>query len=283
MRRPTTYGPQGRSPAAVDLRGTAPDNAQPVARDVPAARTLLRGLRLLELIAAGCDGSVTQLAAAAELDKGTTSRLLSTLREAGYLRRDRVDRRYRLSGKVLRLASAYSDQLDLRGVARPHLALLRDAVEETVHLGVMEDDRIIYIDKLDSSRSIRMVSAIGHTEPAYTTALGRAILSRLPVVERTRLVQGFDLTLRTTRTVASPGDLLKVLEECERRGYTVDDEENQEHVTCVGAAIVDALGAPVAALSCSGPSYRMAGRIAEIGDLTRQCATAISGELGGRT
>lgn len=68
---------------------------------------------------------------------------------------------------------------------------------------------------------------------------------------------------------------------CASRGYAVDDEENQEYVTCGGAAIVDPLGAPVAAVSCSGPSYRVAARVAGIGELTQQAALAISRELNG--
>lgn len=250
-------------------------------RKVTTTRTLLRGLRLLELIADGSDGSVTQLAAAADLDKGTVSRLLTTLREAGYVRQGTARGRYELTGKVLHLASAYSNQLDLRGVAHPHLVGLGREVDETVHLGVLEGDRVVYIDKVEAQRSIRMVSSLGHTEPVCTTALGRSMLSRLPVAEREQLVRRIEPVALTSRTTTDPDKLLALLAECERRGYAVDDEENQDHVTCVGAAIVDSLGTPVAALSCSGPSYRVAVRIDEIGVLTQRTALAISRELSG--
>jgi DNA-binding IclR family transcriptional regulator len=244
-------------------------------------RTLLRGLQLLELLASGSDGSVTDLANAAGLDKGTTSRMLSTLREAGYVRQDGTTRRYRLSGKILWLAQGYADQLDLRGVAHPHLSALRDAVGETVHLGVREDDRVIYIDKVEAGRSIRLVSTIGHAEPVHTTALGRAILSQLQSTEQRRLVRSFDFSPLTSKTITDPEALLVLLAAARKRGYALDDEENHEDVTCVGAAIVDALGHAIAAVSCSGPSFRMRDRVAEIGPLCRATATEISRAIGG--
>lgn len=255
--------------------------ATPPANPAGPGRTLLRGLQLLELLASGSDGSVTDLASTAGLDKGTTSRMLSTLRTAGYVRQDAVTRRYRLSGKILWLAQGYADQLDLRGAAHPHLGALRDAVGETVHLGVREDDRVIYIDKVEAGRSIRLVSTIGHAEPVHTTALGRAILSRLPAVERRRLVRRFDHDARTPNTVTDPDSLLAVLAEAEQRGFAIDDEENQEHVTCVGAAVVDVLGHPIGAVSCSGPTFRMRDRIDEVGPLCRATAADISGAIGG--
>lgn len=248
----------------------------------PSARTLLRGLALLELIADDPDGGgVTALAKATGLDKGTTSRLLATLREAGYVRQDPNDRRYRVSSKVLRLSQSYSEQLDLRAVAHPHLLGLRDDVDETVHLGVVDGDQVTYIDKVEATRSVRLVSRIGYRAPVHSTALGRAITASLPEVARKKRLAELQLGRQTERTVVDPGVLLDVLAECAQRGYAVDDEENQDEVTCVAAAIVDVLGEPIAAISVSGPSYRVAQRVAEIGTKSKQTADAVSRVLAG--
>lgn len=248
----------------------------------PSARTLLRGLSLLELIADDPrGGGVTELARATGLDKGTTSRLLATLREAGYIRQDPGDRRYRVSSKVLRLSQSYSEQLDLRAVAHPHLLGLRDDVDETVHLGVVEGDRVTYIDKVEATRSVRLVSRVGHREPVHSTALGRAMLSALAAPERRQRLSELELTRRTERTVIGTAALLELLTESAERGYAVDDEENQHEVTCVAAAIVDVLGAPIAAISVSGPSYRMSPRVAEIGTQCKDTADAVSRVLTG--
>lgn len=245
---------------------------------LPRTGTLLRGLHLLEVLADGCDGSVTELAARTGLDKGTASRVLTTLRTAGYVRQDPGTRRYRLSGRILRLARGYANDLDLRSVAHPHLSRLRDQVDETVHLAVREDARVIYIDRLEATRSLRLASAIGHTEPMPTTALGRAILSRIPVAQRATTVR--QLTGGEPDGISAQ-QLTAELDRAARQGYAVDHEENQEQVTCVAAGIVDAVGYPIAAISCSGPSFRMTDRIEDIGALCRVTAESISRHLDG--
>ncbi|MGW6376110.1 IclR family transcriptional regulator [Rhodococcus sp. NPDC055112] len=246
------------------------------------ARTLLRGLALLECIATDTEGSsVTALSMATGLDKGTTSRLLATLREAGYIRQDPTDRLYRLTGKVLKFSETYRDQLDLRSIARPHLTRLRDLVDETVHLGVTDGEKITYIDKVESSQSIRLESRLGHQEPIYTTALGRAILSRVPAEDRRALVIEADLNTGARRSTLSRKDLLDLLDRAAELGYATEDEENRPEVTCAGSAIVDAAGRPIGAVSISGPSYRMAPRLTALGLAVRETARAVTDELAG--
>jgi IclR family acetate operon transcriptional repressor len=257
-----------------------PPSEAPDAANGPKARTLLRGLALLELLAEGHDGSVTRLARAAELDKGTASRLLATLRDARYVRQG-PDRQYHLTGKVLGLADGYARELDLRALAHPWLTEMRDSVDETIHLGVMEGEQVIYIDKLESRRSLRLVSKLGHVEPASTTALGRAMLSRLPREQRERWVASSSSDAGIP-VIQDAGAFLRLLDECEARGYAVDREENDEGVACVGAAIIDARGTPVAALSCSGPAPRILKRLRELGQLCQETAAEISAELAGQ-
>src|SRR5664280_2602065 len=99
----------------------------------------------------------------AGLDKATVTRLLRTLVEAGYVIQDETTRRYRLGGKILWLAHRVTSGLDLRSVARPHLRALRDELGETVHLGVIDDVHVVYVDKLEAENSIQLVSAVGQT------------------------------------------------------------------------------------------------------------------------
>ena len=114
-------------------------------------RTLSRGLSILETLAAADELGLgpSAIAAAVALDKATVTRLLRTLIETGYATQDPESRRYRLTGKILRLAHGVARSLDLQRVARPHLKALRDRLGETVHLGVMEDLAVYYVDKLE--------------------------------------------------------------------------------------------------------------------------------------
>jgi IclR family KDG regulon transcriptional repressor len=256
---------------------------QPDSHDPPShiTRTLLRGLKLLELVAEAPDGiGVTELAEGAALDKATTSRLLATLRETGWARQDPVDRRYRLTGKVAHLSRIHSDKLNLRALARPHLTRLRDEVNETAHLGVIEGDAVVYIDKLECSNSIRLISTIGQHMPILTTALGRAILAVLPEPERAEHVRQLVLAKRTARTIADRALLLQELAASAERGYAVDHEQNEEGVSCVGAAIREPDGSAIAAISVSGPTFRMVSKLDAIGRACCRSAAAISRELG---
>lgn len=247
------------------LATSDPDSATPESAMVP-ARTLLRGLRLLELVAAGADVTVTDLAKGAHLDKGTTSRILTSLRKAGYVRQDPDTKRYGLSGKVLWFAQAYTAPLDLRRIARPHLDQLRHRVNETVYLGLLESDHIVFVDKLETAEAVRVVSPIGTTEDVQFSPMGHAIFAALPPDQRPE----FSDAPRFRRHSA----------ELDLNGYVVDDEESAAHVTSIAAPILGPDNRPVAALSCVGPSFRMAGRIADIGVLCRDAAAAIGTELG---
>jgi DNA-binding IclR family transcriptional regulator len=243
-------------------------------------RTLVRGLNLLELIARSNDGvTLSELAAAASLDKATTLRLLVTLREVGWVRQDVSDRRYRLTGRMAHLSQIHGHNLSIQALARPHLRRLRDEVNETVHLGVIRDDAVVYIEKLESSNSIRLVSTVGQEMPVLTTALGRAILSAYGERDRAARIRALPLPKRTPQTMDKK-QLLHELVASAVRGYTIDHEENELGVTCVGAPIFDATGLPSAAISISGPTFRVASRLDLFGRACSKCAVTISGEFG---
>lgn len=244
-------------------------------------RTLLRGLTLLEMISAARDGAtVTDLAAEAELDKGTVSRLLATLRDAGWAYQSPDDRRYRLAGKALSLSHDYTNRVDLRTLALPLLADLRDAWEETVHLGIVEGDEVVYIERLEPEATVRVVSIVGQRMPLASTAMGKAFLAALPPDERQQRVLGLRLVPHTEHTVTDPAQLLAELEEIAERGYAVDREETTREVTCAGAPVTDVTGRPVATISVCGPSYRMKRRLAAIGVACATTAATISVALG---
>ena len=199
-------------------------------------RTLRRGLDVLEALARG-DGYGLGPSAVGQrvgLDKATVMRLLRTLVEAGYVTQDETTRRYRLSGKILWLAHRVTAGLDLRSVARPHLTALRDELGETVHLGVIEGLRVVYVDKLEAENSIQLVSAVGQTMPLHSTSLGKAMLAALPDEERERIYARMDFLPRTDRTICDLATFREEIRRTQRRGYSTDDRENEPFGACVG-------------------------------------------------
>jgi DNA-binding IclR family transcriptional regulator len=246
-------------------------------------RALARGLDVLEALSKADDRGlgVTAVAAAVTLDKATVVRLLQTLVAQGYVVRDPISRCYRLTAKILRLAHGLAAQLDLLSLARPHLRTLRDDVGETVHLGVMDGFRVVYMDKLESTNSFRLVSAVGQSMPLYSTALGKAILAALPEAESEGLAWQMEFVPRTERTIGTPAALVEELRKTRARGYAVDDEENEPMGTCVAAAIMGLDRRPLGAVSVSGPVFRVRDHLSVLGMKVRDTATVIGVELGG--
>ena len=246
------------------------------------ARALRRGLLVLEALAGATEPALGPSAIGRDvgLDKATVIRLLRTLVDAGYVTQDAATRRYRLTGRILALAHAANARLDLRSVARPHLTALRDALGETVHLGVMEDLRVVYVDKLEATNSIQLVSAVGQTMPLHSTALGKAMLAALPDEEREGKYARLELAPRTERTIRDLAVLREEIRQTRLRGYATDDRENEPFGACVGAAVLGADGRPVGAISVSGPHFRVHDSFERFGVRVRAVASTISRELG---
>lgn len=248
-------------------------------------RTLSRGLDVLEALASADELGLGPSAVGEKvgLDKATVTRLLRTLVETGYVAQDEVSRRYRLTGKILRLAHGITAQLDLQRVARPHLKRLCEEVGETVHLGVREGLEVFYVDKLISDNSIQLVSQVGQTMPLHTTSLGKAILAALPEAEREALYAQMEFAPRTARTIRTVERFREEVDRTRARGYAIDDRENEDFGACVAVAILDASGRPVGALSVSGPDFRIRDHFERFGQRAREAARAIARELGAET
>jgi IclR family transcriptional regulator, KDG regulon repressor len=128
---------------------------------------------------------------------------------------------------------------------------------------------------------VRMSSSIGRRAPAYCTAVGKAILAELPAAEVDVIINRSGLKTITKNTLTTPEALLAELKVIRERGFAIDDEENEVGVRCVGAAVRDYLGRPVAALSVSGPAFRVSkARVLIIAKPVMRAAAALSAELG---
>ena len=245
-------------------------------------RTLLRGLRVLEELAtAGEPLGVTEIALRTDLDKATVTRLVATLCEAGYAVQPFGDRRYQIASKILTLSGGFTLGSELRTLARPHLEALRTATDETIHLGCLEGDRLVYVDKLETTRSVRLVSAVGQTMPLHSTGVGKALLAGLTPEQRAELVPRLPLEARQPTTIRTQEALMIELDEIESRGFSIDNCENEENVVCVGAPVFSQ-GRVVAAISVSAPKFRMTDHIDAYGELCSETARAISRDADGR-
>jgi IclR family acetate operon transcriptional repressor len=239
-----------------------------------------RALRALELIAEAGELGVSELGRRLDVHKATASRLVATLAERGMVERDPVTEKYRLGFGLIRLAGAAMASMDLVRTARPVLEDLADRTRETVNLGVLSGDAVVYIDQVTGTRSIVAVSWVGRRTPLHATSNGKMLLASVDERERDRLLAS-PLDRTTPATITDPGKLRAQLGEIRARGYATTMEELEEGLNAVAAPIRRADGEVVAALSVSGPAFRMRPvDLPRVGRLTMEAATAISRRLG---
>jgi DNA-binding IclR family transcriptional regulator len=220
-----------------------------------------RGCRILNHLAKGrLTHSIHDLSQELSLPKPTVHRILSTLRNFGFVTQDEMSKEYRLGFRLVELGQIVLDQIDLRKVAKPFLTELANQVEEVVHLVILEQGKIVYLDKVEKVnelKSLRMVSRIGMRSYAHSCAVGKVLLSFLPENERAAILRQRGLPRQTKNTIVDPVQLNEHLVKVMVQGYAVDDAENEEGVRCVAAPIRDDQGRVIAAISISGPSVRM--------------------------
>jgi IclR family transcriptional regulator, acetate operon repressor len=240
-------------------------------------RAVQRALDVLDALADAPEGrTLAQLAEAADLPKSSIFRYLATLEARGYVERDGERGRFRIGR---RLGTLHSRRLDLVArTARPHLDVLRDRFSETVNLGVLDGNRIAYLQIVESPQAMRFAARQGDSDPLHSTSLGKAIASQLSREHVLRILESEGMPKLTVRTITEPGAFLAELEEIRRRGFAVDNGENEEHGGCVAVAIT---GVDVpAAISLSAPAARLSpAGIDEIAAALRETAARIADEL----
>jgi DNA-binding IclR family transcriptional regulator len=191
--------------------------------------------------------------------------------------------RYRLGLRLFELGSRAGSTIDLREHSRLYLNRILDETDETVHCCILDHGDVLYIEKMEPQRSVRMASSVGRRAPAYCTAVGKAILSELPEAEVEIIVLRQSMAPITRNTITSMAALKAELNTVRLRGYAIDDEENEEGVRCVGAAVRDCLGKPAAAISVSGPAFRVTkAKVSLIARSVVSAARGLSLELGYR-
>jgi DNA-binding IclR family transcriptional regulator len=217
-----------------------------------------RAFAILDALASAAhDASLSELAETVKLHKSTVHRLLMILEGYRVVQRDPQTGRYQLGLRLFELGSLAVGNFNVRERARAHLERLVYEVDETVHLCVLDAGEVLYIDKIEPSRSVRMASRVGRRNPAHCTAVGKAMLAWLPEKEVDNILRHHGLPRMTPNTIMTPAELKSELERVRQRGYAIDNEEVEEGVRCLGAAVLDHTGRPIAALSVSAPAFRL--------------------------
>jgi DNA-binding IclR family transcriptional regulator len=240
-------------------------------------QTLLRGLDVLELIAEG-PIKLEQLSETLGLNRSTAHRLAATLIARRYMNFTPRDG-YVLGPKLMELGFRAQQQNDLVYVARPYLEEFAAKTGDTVHFGILDGTRALYLEKIPGRRPIEISSRVGDRQPLRSTGLGKALL--LDETEA-RWIEFYNAEdSKGAKSKEKLNAWLKQMKTYAAGGYTFDLEENEDHINCVAAPVRDVTGGIVGALSCSSAvQYMDAQRLTALVADAKAIAAAISRDLG---
>lgn len=242
----------------------------------------VRLLRILEEIAKSADGvGVTELAERLDTNKSTIYRFLATLEEEQYLEQQSDTKKYHSGIRLFELASRIVNRADWTKDIRPFLVDLKDRVNETVHLGIIDDSEVVYIDKVECERSIRMYSKVGKRAPVYCTGVGKAILAFLPEEKRAHIIKNIHFNKFTESTITDDMNFTKEIKMIRAQGFALDKEEHELGVSCAASPIFNYNGQVLGGISIAGPTSRIdEERLFDLALEVKETAQLISRRLG---
>lgn len=225
---------------------------------------------------------VTELSKALGLSKNNVFRLLATFEQRGYIEQNKKTENYRLGLKVFELSQIYRHQSGLLKQARPVLKDVVARCDEAAYIAILREGDVVYLDMIDTTKSIKVNSRVGMRVPAYCTSVGKAQLAHESEDEIDRLYAGKTLKQFTPNTITDPARLKEELRVVADRGYASDDEEYELEIKCVGVPVRDYTRRVVAGICISAPAFRMSQERIEVEliPLVREAGLAISVKLG---
>lgn len=249
---------------------------------VDVVQSVDRALSILEVLSDYSEGlGVTDISNKIGLHKSTVYRLLSTLIYKGYVVQDSISNKYRITFKLFELGNKRVESLDILSASKPYTKQLMKEVNEVVHLVIRDGNEIVYIDKVEADNTIRMASSIGRRSPLYCTSVGKVILAYLSDEEVEKIWNNSKIEKLTKYTITDLKDMKKELKIIRKKGYAIDNEENEIGVRCIGAPVFNRDGEVEGAISISGPTMRMTdSKLEEFSTEVIKYANMISKELG---
>jgi IclR family transcriptional regulator, KDG regulon repressor len=255
---------------------------KPLATRIYSSQVLDRVVKILDCFGPErTDLRLVELAAATGLHKSTLYRLLEAMRAHRLIGFDETSASWHLGMKLFEMGSMAIERLALDKHAHPILDRLADVSGETAHLCVLDGSDVVYIAKVECTRTLRIPSAVGQRNPAYCTGVGKAILAHLAPPQLAAYIAETPLRPFTKRTLTSAGELRANLRQIVAQGYAIDDQEREDGVRCVAAPVRDHGGRVIAAISIAGPTMRVTKeKVTELAAHVMRAANEIAAKLG---
>lgn len=229
----------------------------------PYGTVLIKAARIIDFLADSTDTSLQEIAKGTGMTASTTLKILDTLLLIGYIEKNE-NKTYHLGSKLIRYANKKIDQIDLVELTLPYLEQLQKKIDETIHLGVLTNEEILYVNKLEpKNQMIRMSSKVGITRPLYSSAMGKAVLAEYSKGQYQNYIDAHPLHPFTENTITNPLKLIGEIKKVQLTKVAFDDEEMEKDIFCIGAAIMNHEEI-VGAFSVSMPKYRLNDEIKEM-------------------
>ncbi|MGY6412351.1 MAG: HTH-type transcriptional regulator BhcR [Alkalilacustris sp.] len=246
-------------------------------------RALDRAMVLLGHLAQSEGLTLTDLSRAADESPATVYRALITLQQHGVVELDAAGQHWHVGAGAFRIGSAFLRRTKVAERARGPMQDLMRATGETANLGVETDDEVLFLTQVETHEAIRAFFPPGTKSPMHVSGIGKALLAFYDPRQVARIVARKGLAGFTARSLTEPDRLMADLAATRARGYSIDDEERAEGMRCVASPIFNVHGEPVAALSVSGPAFRMTRTRADVVAAHVQAAAdTVTAAIGGQ-
>lgn len=246
-------------------------------------QSLDRAFALLKKLAAEDEATLTDLALQTGMAPSTAHRLLSTMERHGIVAFDGASQHWMVGVEVFRAGSSFLKRTKVIDVGRAVMRDLMETTGETANLAIAEDGEVLFISQVDTHEAIRAFFPSGSRGPMHASGIGKALLSELSRDEVGRILQRRGLASFTPKTLTSPKALHEDLDHTRERGWSIDDEERNVGMRCLGSAIYNEHAEAIAGVSISGPSVRLTDeRLGEFGPLVKRAGERITELIGGK-
>ncbi len=257
-------------------------NTNPNGKETKTIGSVLKAIDILQLVARSRDGlGVTEISQRLGSGVSATYHLLSTLKLRHMIEQDKSTKKYRIGFGFFQISSLASGQNILGNLSSVYLDRLSSTVDETSNLVILDHDEIEYLAQSESSQLLKMFTRPGARVPFYCTGGGKILFAHRSREQQEEILQRTEFCAYTPYTLTSPEALMQEVSRVLAQGYALDNEEREVGVTCIAAPVFDAYKDAVAALSISGPTYRLREKgMDRLAELLLKTAAEFSANLG---
>ena len=225
-------------------------------RNINNVKSIMKAFTIIEVLDNAGPLSIGELSEKLAMDKSTVHRIINTIKDIGYVTQSQETKKYSNSIKLFEIGQNVISKTGLFEAARPYIELLSSETGESINLGIVRENKIVYVDKKEGNSAIKVSIKIGTSIPMHCTGMGKAVLAHMNANERENIINQIEYVKYAKNTSLDKVSLLKKLDDCLKQGYSFDNEEYVDDLISFGAPIFNYRGVPIAAISISFPKSR---------------------------